>query len=580
MCGISCTIGSDAVRVTSESIHRLKNRGYDSVGMTWVTNGEKYTFRTLSYDDFISTANEQPGSELCMAHTRWATHGERTVKNCHPHESNNGLFSIVHNGIIDNCDTLKSKLKENGYTFYSDTDSEVIANLIQYFFVDDVLNALRHVVKAMSGTWGLCVLYSNEPDSVYCLRRGSPLLVGEGTDKRMIVSEQFGFDKSIHTFSRITNDSICRITRDDFVVYDGNVIDTKSYSREFEYSKGEYDHWMLKEILEQPKVIQQVLNFGGRIPENRVRLGGLSSNVPSCDHIMLIGCGSSYNACIYASREFKNRTGKFVSVIDAANFMLSDIPHNVKTCAIFVSQSGETRDVYTCIGACKNAGCFTVGVTNVPDSLIANEVDCGCYINAGREFSVASTKSFTAQCTLLVLIASWFGDKTVPPHIPKLSDDFKKMIEHCQRDIRYEHLQKIDTKSIFVLASGEADYAIAREGALKIKEITYLHAEGFMSSDLKHGPFAMLDESISVILIDTDAEKRERAVTCYREIKSRKTPILVFTTDKDHIFGEDAIVFDNPHVIIVFQYIAYTLSVMKNINPDEPRNLAKVVTVD
>jgi glucosamine--fructose-6-phosphate aminotransferase (isomerizing) len=154
------------------------------------------------------------------------------------------------------------------------------------------------------------------------------------------------------------------------------------------------------------------------------------------------------------------------------------------------------------------------------------------------------------------------------------------MIEHCRRDIRYEHLQKIDTKSIFVLASGETDYAIAREGALKIKEITYLHAEGFMSSDLKHGPFAMLDESISVILIDTDAEKRERAVTCYREIKSRKTPILVFTTDKDHIFGEDAIVFDNSHVIIVFQYIAYTLSVMKNINPDEPRNLAKVVTVD
>ena len=629
MCGIFGLITTlknhNIYEIIINGLIQLQNRGYDSSGICLLKNNDfeihKYaSTNSLSSIDKLLSLNLHTNNEknintenlnIGIGHNRWATHGGKTDNNAHPHISNDKQFVLVHNGIIENYQELKQFLSKKNFTFYSETDTEIIVNLISYYYQEckNTFNAIEKTISTLQGTYGIIVINKLEPDNIYAVRNGSPLLVGYTDNYAIITSEQSGFCNMVNTYITLNNDDICVIKNIKESEYLNKIIveTTNHYVQKnvtinhFDMTPHPYKHWTIKEINDQHNTIFNAINRGGRIKNNsEVKLGGLEQSVDKLKdikNIILLGCGTSYHAALYGAYYLKTLCNfNTVQVFDGADLNDYDIPHNESSAFILISQSGETKDLHRCIEIAQNHNIITIGIINVVDSLIAREVDCGIYCNAGREMGVASTKAFTSQVICLSMMAIWFAqinglneNKRIKmiKDLHNLSNDFKNTIKNIDNEMKELSIELIKYNNIFILGKGPDEY-IAKEGSLKIKEISYIHTEGYSTSSLKHGPFALLDENFPTIIINCVEEYNAKTLNCFEEVHARNSPIILITNNNNFSTSKNCKIIhvskNNSYCsligIIPFQLLAYYLSINKNINPDIPKNLAKVVTVE
>ena len=607
MCGISIFLSKNNEDIIShilKSLYNIQNRGYDSMGISFQQDSTwdiiKYcsTNESDCYDilkDKISDIKSSYG----IAHTRWATHGGKNNLNAHPHISMNKKVIVVHNGIISNFNIIKNFLIDKKYTFVSETDTEVISNLLDYYYLlnNDFSKSIEIVTKELEGTWALGIINTDEPDKIYVTRHGSPLLLGE-SDKYLVCSSEIsGFANVVNNYIVIDNHDILCLTKTGYKsinTYKAKIFKTISENNLY----NSYKHLTLKEIYEQPETIEKAFNNGGRLKDNTSRLAGLdflNNKIHEIDNIIGLGCGTSYHATMLLKYYFKdNKKINIITSHDASEFSEIDIPKRGKTLFILCSQSGETRDLLNILEICKNQNAITVGVINVVDSAIAQQVDCGVYINAGIEKAVASTKSFTSMLIVLSLISLYFNPNIkIVNSLRNLSMCTKNILNNekfkddCNKLVKFINTNNLN--NMFLLGNNKL-FPVAKEGSLKIKEIAYIHAEAYPAGSLKHGPFALLDNTTITILLVNNCNIK-KLLSTYYEITSRETNCIILTDCKDENMDQlndiknlIRIPYSKYYYEILFtislQYIAYLLSVSRNINPDKPRNLAKVVTVE
>ena len=614
MCGIIACMAENCNQLLYDGVIQLKNRGYDSVGICTIQPNNQFTINKFAstkeidaYSKLEGILHDHKESQIGIAHTRWATHGAKTDINSHPHQSSCGKFVLVHNGIIENYKELKEFLLEKGYTFVSQTDTEVIVQLLSdlYSTNKNINDCIRLLTSKLEGTWGLAILCTDTPDKIYCSRHGSPLLIGYDDENIIITSEKSGFTNKIGNYFVLKNFDICVAERtgNGVKIHTQNSYDLHKLSRAKDaLTPDPYPHWTLKEIYEQIDSSQRAISMGGRILYNdQVKLGGLEEHIEqlmSIEHLIVLGCGTSFFAGHHGMYFFKELCHfTTVQLFDGAEFNEFDIPKEGTTGLLLISQSGETKDLHRCIEIGKKNNLFLIGLVNVVDSLIAREVDCGCYLNAGREVGVASTKAYTSQVILLSMIAIWFAQHKNINNMKRKQfiTDLRQLSNDIQQTINYsvENIDKIvdtifkDKTSCFLLGKGRSE-SVAKEGALKIKEISYIHSEGYSTSALKHGPFALLDEHFPVVILAPKNEYYSKAENTYEEIQARHAPILFITTERnDKMMDKENVLFIKENKtfgdllgIIPLQILAYYLSISRGINPDIPKNLAKVVTVE
>lgn len=625
MCGITGFIGnSNAFDPLYNGICNLLNRGYDSVGISSMNkHGNIITHKfastdTESAEKKVLRHRDQHIDETVnvgIAHCRWRTTGGKTDENAHPHMDNFNIFSLVHNGIIENYRELQTFLIEKGYSFKSDTDTETIVNLISYFYYNTnsdmsnkIIESIQYAKSQLKGTYALAIISSHSPNKIYCVRKGSPLLIGYSNDlsKFMVSSEKYGFSNDITNYMCIENNDIIEVEKNS-----NNNCFYKSYSnisykinliqKLTESNKPEpYETWTLKEIYEQPESIKRAIGNGGRIQDEfNVKLDGLEQNknvLLEIENIILLGCGSSLNAALVSEQYFKELCNfNNVKVIDASLFSKLDIPKKGKTGVIFISQSGETYELSVCVEIAKKENLIMLGVVNVVDSLIARETLCGVYLNSSREVSVCSTKTVTSQILVLSLIAIWFSQNkyiNIEKRMRYINDlknlHFQIELLFSKMDISmfcYDKLiEMFDNKDkCFILSQHQG---IALEGALKLKEMCYLMAEGQLASSLKHGPFSILEKNFPIILIDNQDNQHSKINNIYNEIISREASVITIT-DIPNLYEMRENIIIIPHnetysnilSIIALQFISYYLSKGRNNNIDFPRNIAKTITV-
>ena len=628
-CGIAGVVGAkgDARDYLIEGLTILKNRGYDSAGIATMSD----TNPSLVVTKFASEGENADGLNLVdkhshasnghnigIAHTRWATHGGKTDANAHPHSSSCGKIALVHNGTLNNANELRRELQSRGHHFNSETDTEVIAKLIGEYYqkggCQSVKLATEQALARCDGSWGLCIMCTDCPDQLVVARNGSPLVIGIGSDRTYIASETSAFNRYTKNFISM-NDGEIGVLR-----ADGSTLDLtrmqEAPDQEVKLSPAPYPHWTLKECFEQPEAIARALGFGGRLTAEHVSLGGLEKmkdELARVKYLTLSACGTSLNAAKYAERIMKH-LGSFDSVhsLDAAETTKNDFPRSSQkakeSAFLVVSQSGETKDVANLVNAAQENDLTVMSVVNAVGSLIARTTKLGVYCNAGRENAVASTKAFTTQVTVLALIALWFReikDKAlgIEEHSAEaalLKDSLMRLPICCgmalkDRDACKRVADRLNGKEhCFILGKGYGE-PVAMEGALKIKEMCYLHAEGYSGGALKHGPFALIENDENgkqgatpiIMLILNDAHAHHMR-TAAEEVKARGADVIVITDKAELADGID----ENPLLIpsngpmtalgavLPIQLIAYELAMLRGINPDTPRNLAKAVTVD
>lgn len=608
MCGIIGFIGfNPSNKFIINGLLQLQNRGYDSAGICTLSIDNEFLIYKYASKTNVNAMNllkekEYNNDSIGIGHTRWATHGAKTDINSHPHMDMNNQFSLVHNGIIENFNELKNDLINKNYTFKSQTDTEVIVNLLAYenTLVDKVEDAIRNTISKLEGTYALCILNKDEPNKLYCVRHGSPLLISVNDNEALIVSEQSGFCNKATSYICLDNQDICVLEKKDNII---NISTKNSYNLkkstniESQLTPYPYNHWMIKEIYDQLKSSQRAISNGGRLfDDNSVKLGGLESSkdkLIKIKNLILLGCGTSYFAGLTSIKYFKELCNfNTIQIFDGAEFNSDDIPKVGETSLLLLSQSGETKDLHRCIKIGNDNNLFIIGVVNVVDSLIARESNCGCYLNAGREVAVASTKSFTSQVIILSMIAIWFAqihnindNKRLQyiSDIRKLSNDISQVLNNGEKYKTFVD-QLYNKKSMFILGKGNLE-AIAKESSLKIKEVSYIHAEGYSGSSLKHGPFGLLEKDFPVILIDSEQNHYSKMINVYEEIKSRHANVITISNNynlerENLILIPNNKTFSNILSVIPMQLISYEISIKKGINPDFPRNLAKVVTVE
>ena len=611
MCGISAIIcknkHNNSIQLLLQSLAQLQNRGYDSFGMSFITDDNTFHIHKKACIDqnedhfkLFSSELQDVSANISMGHTRWATHGIISEANAHPHVSHSGKLSLIHNGIIENYIIIKKELLINGYIFKSDTDSEVIVNLIDYYYDQqkiDIEDAIKMAIGRLEGTYGLVIQCIDSPSSVYIIRNGSPILVGENENYIIATSEASGFLNQMNNYFVVENNDLVVLSIDGGIT--SNIIykHVKTQNTSYELTPYPYEHWTLKEIMDQPQSLLNSLNNGARIFNTQIKLGGLDyiqSYIDNIENIIFMGCGTSLNACHIGRIYLKSLSlVNNVQCFDAAEFELTDIPLSGKTLLVMCSQSGETKDLHRVIQLIKDKpNIITMGVINVIDSLIAREVDCGIYMNAGREVAVASTKSFTSSLLIFKLFSLWYFqnkkinlNKCAIQNIRNISSQVDTINSNINSLINDNHISLLNKENVFILGKGKMEN-IAKEMALKMKEICYIHAEGYSGSALKHGPFALLTPGFPVILI-IDKDNEDKMWNVYKEIESRKANILVISeiNNLELDLTNYIIVPENKELqeilfITILQHICYKLALKREINPDKPRNLAKVVTVE
>ena len=544
-----------------------------------------------------------------IGHTRWATHGEPNDLNAHPHHSEKGLFTIIHNGIIENYADLKQSLTDQGISFYSETDTEVLANLIEYIYTTQKVSveiAVRLALQKVIGAYGLVVLSNEEPDMVIAARRSSPLVIGLGDGEYFIASDATPIVEYTDRVIYMNNNDVALIKRDELVLKNlaNDILEPDIQTIDLgisEIEKHGYDHFMLKEIFEQPRSIQDTFRGRIKLDTNEIRLGGLYAVKDQLVHakrIVIIACGTSWHAGLVGEYLLEDLARIPVEVEYASEFRYRNPMIGPEDVVLAISQSGETADTLAAIQLARDAGALVLGICNVAGSSISRETHAGVYTHAGPEIGVASTKAFTAQVTVLTMMAIMIGSEkglldkkrsaTLIRELNEIPDKIEKILE--QNEI-FRHIAAIykDVTNALYLGRG-VSFPVALEGALKLKEISYIHAEGYPAAEMKHGPIALIDEQMPVVFIATHDKSYDKIVSNIQEVKARKGNVIAIVTQGDETIRKmadhvieipktDEVLLAIPSVIPL-QLIAYHIAVMRGCNVDQPRNLAKSVTVE
>lgn len=614
MCGIVAYIGSkEAYPIIIKGLKRLEYRGYDSAGVALINDKGLNTFKkqgkVSNLEEF--TEGKDTSGFVGIGHTRWATHGAPNDKNAHPHTSQDGDIAVIHNGIIENYDSIKQQLLSKGYTFKSDTDTEVLCYLI-----DDIKKntgvklgeAVRLALQQVIGAYAIVVVSKSEPDKLIAARKSSPLVVGIGhngdfycaSDATPIVE----YTKKVVYM----NDEEIAVLRagSELKLYSIDDVEKTPYVQELEMhlealEKGGYDHFMLKEIHEQPRSIEDC--FRGRLnaADGWVSLGGIKDyeqKMINANRIIMVACGTSWHACLVGEYLFEDLARINVEVEYASEFRYRNPIINENDIVIAVSQSGETADTLAALELAKSKGATILGICNVVGSSISRITDAGSYTHAGPEIGVASTKAFTAQVTVLTLMAlslahrkgtiSELKFRNMLSELEAIPSKVKTVLENNAK-IEYISEQYKDASNALYLGRGSS-FPVALEGALKLKEISYIHAEGYPAAEMKHGPIALIDEEMPVFVIATKGTSYEKVVSNIQEVKARKGKIIAIVTEGDEQVKAIAdhvieIPETDEHLVpllatIPFQLLSYHIAVMRDCNVDQPRNLAKSVTVE
>jgi glucosamine--fructose-6-phosphate aminotransferase (isomerizing) len=612
MCGIVGYIGNkDAYPILINGLKRLEYRGYDSAGIALI-NGTTRTYKckgkVADLEAFIG--DQDKTGHIGMGHTRWATHGEPNNVNAHPHISENGHFTVIHNGIIENYDSLKNDLIKFGYSFKSETDTEVLANLIEYIYLKEesvtIEMAVRVALSKVIGAYGILVAAKEDSNFLIAARKGSPLVIGVGEGEYYFASDATPIVEHTKSVIYLDDEHMAIVEKNNLMLktIQNDVLkpDVKEIDIDIEaIEKGGYDHFMLKEIFEQPTAIQDT--FRGRVSERhkRIYLGGLHTVLPKINNakrIIIIGCGTSWHAGLVGEYLLEEYARIPVEVEYASEFRYRNPIINEDDVVIAISQSGETADTLAAIKLAKEKGATVIGVCNVVGSSIPRETHAGVYTHAGPEIGVASTKAFTAQVTVLTMMALMLGRErgnisaeTYLEMIKAMSsvpEKIKKILEQAD-EIRKISNQYKDASNFLYLGRGVL-FPVALEGALKLKEISYIHAEGYPAAEMKHGPIALIDEKMPVVVIATKDKSYEKVVSNIQEVKARKGVVIGIVTEGDTVIkkmADHVIEVPNGHeaiapllTVIPLQLMSYYIAVARNCNVDQPRNLAKSVTVE
>lgn len=612
MCGIVGYIGyREAWPIVLKGLKRLEYRGYDSAGIAVMNeNGEhiyKKAGKVAVLEEFAQ--DQDKSGTIAMGHTRWATHGVPSDRNSHPHSSNNGKLSIIHNGIIENYATLKEELINRGHEFKSDTDTEVLIHLveeIQKIENIDLLEAVRLALKEVIGAYAIVIMDQDHPDRLIAARKGSPMVIGVGEGEYFIASDATPIIEYTKNVIYLNDNEIALITKDDLLVKRlDNVVQTpliQELQLKLEMlEKGGFDHFMLKEIYEQPRSIKDCMR--GRIypEEGKVQLGGIkefAEKLKNIDRIIIVACGTSWHAGLVGEYLIEEYARIPVEVEYASEFRYRNPIITEKDVVIAISQSGETADTMAAIEMAKERGATIFGICNVAGASIPRLTDAGVYTHAGPEIGVASTKAFTAQVTVLTLMAFYMAQQkgtittskliellTELDHIPE-----KIQVALASNDLIKEVAEKIkDSTNCLFLGRGSG-FPVALEGALKLKEISYIHAEGYPAAEMKHGPIALIDEEMPVVFIATQNSSYEKVISNIQEVKARKGKVIAIVTQGDTEVKKMAdYCIEIPDAneaflpllaTIPLQLLSYHIAVMRGCNVDQPRNLAKSVTVE
>lgn len=615
MCGIVGYIGHrDAYPIVLKGLQRLEYRGYDSAGIALYDGSELKLSKTKGkvadlknkLESEISTAGN-----VGIGHTRWATHGEPNDVNSHPHYSNSGDLVIIHNGIIENYDALRKELKTRGYTFKSETDTEVLVNLIEDVIVKEGVKLGKAVQIALNqtvGAYAIAVFNKTKPDEIVVARLGSPLAIGVGEDEFFVASDASPFIEFTNNAIYLEDGEMAVVRRDKGVkirkIKDDSLVDPYMHELQLnleQIEKGGYEHFMLKEIYEQPNAISDTYR-GRMLPDKGIiKMSGVDDNIDriaNAKRILIVACGTSWHAGLVAEYIFEDLARIPVEVEYASEFRYRNPIISENDVVIAISQSGETADTMAAIKLAKEKGAFAFGVCNVVGSSISRETHAGAYTHAGPEIGVASTKAFTTQITVLTLMAlklakykGTISNSDFRYHLQELERIPSKVKEALESNDHIKIISDIykDARNCLYLGRGY-NFPVALEGALKLKEISYIHAEGYPAAEMKHGPIALIDEQMPVVVIATRKGHYEKVVSNIQEIKSRKGKIIAVVTEGDTEVRELADhVIEVPETIesftpllttIPLQLLSYHIAVMLGKNVDQPRNLAKSVTVE
>ena len=612
MCGIVGYIGTKkASPILINGLLRLEYRGYDSAGISTI---EKDGLSIMKDKGRVKNLNNLPGIDdlegtIGIAHTRWATHGKPSKENSHPHMDNSKTFSVDHNGIIENYNELRKFLINNGYTFYSQTDTEIIPNLIHYYYSKDdnndsfrFLRAVKNACSDLKGSFALEIICKNDPNNMIVVRKDSPLVIGKGNGENYISSDIPAILSFTREFYLLEDLEFVVLSRDDAKFYDKNLnpIDKKIQTIEWNASSAEkdgFEDYMLKEIYEQPTAIRETI--GAKLGEGSKcefdELKFTKEYLKSLNKIYLVACGTAMHAGL-AAKNMLERICKIPTEVDiASEFRYRDPIVDEKTLCIFISQSGETADTIAALKLSKEKGAKTLAISNVIGSSITREADYSIYTHAGPEIAVASTKAYTSQVVLLAILAIYFAEtlELTDKNILELKNNILELpskIEEtlkCAEQIKEFGHRIYQEKDVFFLGRG-IDETVAKESALKLKEISYIHADSYPAGELKHGPIALIENDITVISIMTDKNLVEKTVSNIQEVITRGAKTLVVTNQNidDKMFDTvihipETNTFISPILsVIPLQLLAYYISKEKGLDVDKPRNLAKSVTVE
>ena len=614
MCGIVGNIGNkEAYPIIINGLRRLEYRGYDSAG--FIVNAEKFVSEKTKgkVSDLEEKAAKDviPTATFGMGHTRWATHGVPNDKNSHPHLSNSGKLAIVHNGIIENYQSIKQRLQQEGYVFHSDTDTEVLINFIEYIKNKKQLpleEAVRYALNEVIGAYAIAVMEEDNPSKMVVARLGSPLVIGIGENEFYIASDASPFIEYTQNALYLEDGEMATIELNKELqvrkIHNNEEVDPTIQELKLSIDaieKGGYEHFMLKEIFEQPLSIQDTMR-GRLLEDGTTKISGINNNLKqflSADRIIIAACGTSWHAGLVGEYLFEELTRIPVEVEYASEFRYRNPVINASDIVIAISQSGETADTLAALKLAKERGAFIYGICNVVGSSIARLTDSGTYTHAGPEIGVASTKAFTTQLTVLTLLALHLGHKkgTIDhdtykrlckelAHIPDLVAKTLEMNKDKVLEIAREYK---DVSNCIYLGRGY-NFPVALEGALKLKEISYIHAEGYPAAEMKHGPIALIDENMPVVFLAPSKGHYEKVVSNAQEIKARKGKIIAVVTEHDcqmssladHVLEIPEVdeIFSPILSVIPLQLLSYHIATMRGCNVDQPRNLAKSVTVE
>jgi glutamine---fructose-6-phosphate transaminase (isomerizing) len=611
MCGIVGYIGSkDAYPILINGLKRLEYRGYDSAGVALISEGfnvQKVKGKVVDLEA-LGVSQSKAGT-IGMGHTRWATHGEPNEINAHPHISFRGHFTLVHNGIIENYSSIRKHLLTRGIEFLGETDTEVLVNLIEHLYLEGDLTAEQAVQMAchkVSGAYGIVVACKNEPDQLIAARKGSPLVIGVGDGEYYLASDATPLIEHTNNVIYMNDDDVAIIRRDELVLRTLKSDKLQPKVTELDMSIGEidkegFDFFMLKEIFEQPRSIQDT--FRGRVLSDLsgIQLGGLLEVLPrlyKAPRIIITACGTSWHAGLVGEYFFEEFARVPVEVEYSSEFRYRNPILNGQDIVIAISQSGETADTLAAIRLAKERGSTVLGICNVVGSSIPRETDAGVYTHAGPEIGVASTKAFTAQVTVLFMMAMLVGRnngnlsqekfEALIRELVNIPDKMRKVLEKEQDIMKLAEIYK-DAPNALYLGRG-VFFPVALEGALKLKEISYIHAEGYPAAEMKHGPIALVDENMPIVVVATKDQTIDKVTSNIQEIKARKGKVIAIVSEGDTEITEIADhTIEVPETfpefsvllgVVPLQLFAYHVAVLRGCDVDQPRNLAKSVTVE